>query len=80
IINFYFKISLHMIGIGSFTGFFTGLSLHFGINFTPEILSGIIVAGIIGYARLKTDSHDANEIYSGFAMGAVTMTLLLILI
>ena len=78
IINFYLKISLHMIGAGSFTGLFLGLSLNFGINLNAEILSGIILAGIIGFARLKSNSHKPAEIYSGFALGAVTMTLLMI--
>ncbi len=80
IINFYRKISLHMIAAGSFTGLFAGLSLKFGINFTPEILAGILVAGVVGFARLKSNSHDPAEIYSGFVMGAAVMSLLLILL
>jgi hypothetical protein len=80
IINFYRKISLHMIGAGSVTGLFLGLSLNFGINFTLEIVAGIMLAGFIGYARLKSNSHQPAEIYSGFAMGVVTMTLLILLL
>ena len=80
IINFYRKISLHMIGAGSVTGLFLGLSLNFGINFNAELLSCIMLAGMIGFARLKSNSHDPAEIYSGFAMGAATMTLLMILL
>ena len=80
IINFYRKISLHMIGAGSITGLFLGLSLNFGVNFTVEVVAGIMLAGIIGYARLKSNSHDPAEIYSGFAMGVVIMTLLMILL
>ena len=80
IINFYRKISLHMIGAGSITGLFLGLSLNFGVNFTVEVVAGIMLAGIIGYARLKSNSHDPAEIYSGFALGVVIMTLLMILL
>ncbi len=80
IINFYMKISLHMIGIGGFTGLFLGLSLNFGINLNTEIYTGILLAGIIGFARLKANSHQPTEIYSGFLMGAVVMTLLITLL
>jgi hypothetical protein len=79
-VNFYRKISLHMIGAGSFTGLFLGLALKFGINLNVEILSGIIISGIIGYARLKEKSHHPAEIYSGFLMGILTMTLLMLLL
>ena len=79
VVNFYWKISLHMIGIGSFTGLFLGLSLNFGINLYFEILSGILLAGIIGFARLKSNSHQPAEIYSGFVMGVVVMATLIIL-
>ena len=80
IINFYRKISLHMIGIGGFTGLFLGLSLNFGINLNTEIFTGILLGGIIGFARLKENSHHPAEIYSGFLMGAVVMTLLISLL
>ncbi|MEI7897378.1 MAG: hypothetical protein WCJ26_10120 [bacterium] len=80
IVNFYRKISLHMIGIGSFTGLFLGLSLNFGINLYTEIFSGILLAGILGFARLKSNSHQPAEIYSGFLMGAAVMTILMTLL
>ncbi|MCX6304668.1 MAG: hypothetical protein NT040_06855 [Bacteroidetes bacterium] len=80
ILNFSRKISLHMIGIGSLTGLFLGLSLNFGIDLQTEIFSGILLAGIIGFARLKTNSHQPAEIYSGFAMGVIVMTVLLTLL
>jgi hypothetical protein len=80
VVNFYRKISLHMIGAGSFAGLFLGLSLNFGLNFNAEIFSAIILAGIIGYARLKSGTHNPSEIYSGFAMGTIGMTLLIFLL
>ncbi|MEI7500120.1 MAG: hypothetical protein WCK84_06675 [Bacteroidota bacterium] len=79
-VNFYHKISLHMIAAGSFTGLLLGLSLNFGINFNAEVFLAIILAGIIGYARLKSGTHKPAEIYSGFVMGAIVMTLLIILL
>lgn len=78
--SFFRKISLHMIGIGGYTGFFLGLALNSATDFTAEILAGILLAGIIGFARLKSDSHQPAEIYSGFAMGTVVMSVLILLL
>jgi hypothetical protein len=80
LINFYWKISLHMIGAGSFTGLFLGLSLNLGINFDVEVVSGFITGGIIGFARLKSDSHNPSEIYAGFLLGVVIMAMLMVLL
>jgi hypothetical protein len=80
IINFYRKISLHMLAMGSFTGLFVGLSLQFGINFTPEIIIGILLAGVVGYSRLKSNTHQPSEIYSGFLTGTVVLAALLFLL
>lgn len=76
IINFYRMISLHALGIGSFTGLFLGLSLNFRINFIPEIIVGILLAGIIGYARLKQNAHQPSDVYSGFVIGVLVLTTL----
>jgi len=78
--NFYSKISLHMIGTGAFTGLFLGITIRFGINFLPFILVGILLSGLIGFARLIIQSHKPVEIYSGFLMGLFTMILLIILV
>ncbi|MEI6435276.1 MAG: hypothetical protein WCP32_10560 [Bacteroidota bacterium] len=80
VINFYSRISLHTLAIGSFTGLFLGLSLNFGINFTPEIIIGILLAGIIGFARLKSNAHKPSDVYFGFLAGVVTLTTLIILL
>ena len=80
IVNFSRKISLHTLGAGSVTGLFLGLSLHFGLNLHAEVFMGILLAGIVGFARLKTDSHQPAEIYSGFAVGVAVMTVLVMLI
>lgn len=80
VVNFYRKVSLHMIAAGSFTGLFLGLSLNFGINLNIAILAGILLGGIIGFARLKSNSHQPAEIYSGYAMGVLVMTVLMTLL
>ncbi|MCK9219564.1 MAG: hypothetical protein PHF97_02765 [Bacteroidales bacterium] len=80
VINYYYKISLHMTGIGSFVGFFLGLSLNFGLNLNLEILLGIFFAGWIGFGRMKMNSHHPSELITGFITGSVVMTTIMLLI
>jgi len=78
IISFYRKISLHMIGIGGMTGLLMGLSINLGIDLTWFLIPVILLAGMLGFARLKSNSHKPSEIYSGFLVGAGVMFLLFI--
>ena len=78
IISFYRKISLHMIGVGGMVGLLTGLSLNLGLDLTWFVIGAIILGGILGFARIQSNSHKPSEIYSGFLVGAVVMFLLFI--
>ena len=80
VITFYKKISLHMLGMGSFSGLFLGLSLNFGLHFLNLFLAGILLSGLVGWARLKSNSHQPAEIYSGFFVGAGVLTALIVLL
>jgi len=73
IINIWWKISTHMVGIGGIFGLIMGLSLKLGMDMTFIIAAIILVSGIVGYARLKSSSHKPAEIYSGFLTGVVVM-------
>jgi len=78
IVNFYFRISLHMIGLGSLTGLFLGLSFKYGINFYGIIVGSIVLAGITGFSRLKLMAHAPAEIYYGFLLGLSVLTMLIV--
>jgi len=79
VVNFYHKVSLHMTGMGGITGFFLGLSFVFGLHFMILALASILLSGIVGTARLTLNAHKPSEIYSGFLLGSIIMTLLVIL-
>jgi hypothetical protein len=76
ILTFYMKISLHMVGTGGFLGMLTGLALNFSYPLAGAITGMILVCGLVGYIRLKTNSHKPSEVYAGFLVGAVVMFLL----
>ncbi|MGD0710043.1 MAG: hypothetical protein ABR968_02595 [Bacteroidales bacterium] len=73
IVNLWWKISTHMVGMGGVFGLITGLSLKLGIDMTFIIAAIMLVSGIVGYARLRSGSHKPAEIYTGFLTGAVVM-------
>jgi len=80
IINFYHKVSLHMVGMGGVSGFFLGLSCIFGLHFLVLVLISLLLSGMVGSARLIANAHKPAEIYSGFLMGCVIMTLMVVLL
>jgi len=80
ILNFYHKISLYLISIGGFTGLFLGLSLNLGTDFSFYIFTGILLSGLLGFARLKMNAHHPAEIYSGFLLGVSIMSVLMSLL
>jgi hypothetical protein len=79
-VNFFTKISLHMIAAGSITGLFIGLTLNVGIDMSLEAILTILLAGVIGFARIKTGSHRPVDVYAGYGMGATVMTVLIVLL
>ena len=79
IINFYYKISIHMVGIGGMLGAFTGLSIMLGVNIVYFVIPIIIIAGITGTSRLILGAHKPIQVYSGFLLGSIMMTLIFII-
>jgi hypothetical protein len=69
IINFKWKISIHMIGIGGIIGTFFGMSTFLFVDLRIPILFCLLVAGFLGSARLTLGAHSPLQVYAGFAVG-----------
>jgi hypothetical protein len=78
LISFFWKISLHTIAAGGATGLFTGLSLLLLQPFQAIILMAILLGGIIGFARLKLESHNPAQVYLGWIVGFLVMLFVVI--
>jgi hypothetical protein len=78
-INLRWKISVHTAAMGGLTGMILGLSYRLQTDLF--IMTGIIIicSGLVGFARLKTDSHKPSEIYSGYLVGATIFLLMFLL-
>ena len=72
-INLWWKISTHMAGIGGVFGMIIGISLTLSLELLLILMVTTILAGLIGYSRLKLNAHKPSEIYTGFLVGAMIM-------
>ena len=62
-INFFWKISIHMIAIGGLIGMLLGLSFTGIIGQPYFVIISIFVAGLIGFARLQFKAHTPAQVY-----------------
>lgn len=69
VITLFWKISLHMLSIGATIGFLMAIGLHYEWLFPQIILPIFLIAGVVGYARLKLQAHTPAQIYVGFLAG-----------
>jgi membrane-associated phospholipid phosphatase len=80
IINLWWKISIHTAAIGGMMGAFLAIAARYYLDLQWLIAFLILVAGLVGYARLKLDTHRPSQIYMGFLVGATGMILIYFLI
>lgn len=68
-INLKFKISAHMVGIGGLLGVLISISYLIKFDMTLFYIFVIILAGIVGFARLTLNEHKPLQVYAGFLLG-----------
>ena len=78
-ITYFWKISLHMIGIGGFTGFILGLCIAHHYSVTILLPFCFLIAGIVGTARLYLNSHTSSQIYIGYGVGFITSVIFMLI-
>jgi hypothetical protein len=69
-VSLFWKISIHMAGIGGLTGMILGISLVYRIDATIILSISILVAGLIAASRLRLQSHNIIQLIAGFFIGA----------
>lgn len=76
LINLRFKISAHMVGIGGLLGGIMSVSSLIDFNMTGYYIAIIVIAGLVGFARLQLEEHKPSQIYTGFLLGLFVQTFL----
>lgn len=69
LINLIYKISLHTLGWGALSATLISISLRIGMSLLLPIVVSALIAGLVGYARLKQNAHNQAEIYLGYVAG-----------
>lgn len=74
-ISFYYKVSVHMLGIGGIVGIIILISYLSKTVFLSELILTIFCAGLIGFSRLKLKAHTPLQVILGFSIGVFTEIL-----
>jgi len=77
IITFFWKISMHMIGAGGLVGVFFSVNfMNYG--YMPwTLMFTILLAGLVGSARLYLGKHTIWQVFAGFMVGFLSVIIML---
>ena len=75
-INFRWKISLHMVSLGGFTGFLISSALLLKTDMAWLIMICFLVSGAVGTSRLLLKTHTQAQVYVGYLLGMAVMLIL----
>lgn len=78
IITLRWKISIHSAGVGSLLATVMALSVRMYANLEAIWIPLIFISGLVMASRLYLNSHNPPQIYSGFALGFLTIWLVLV--
>ena len=70
-LNSFMKVSLHSLASGGVLGIMLGLFHRHDTGNTGLLISLILLLGLVGSARLASQSHSQSEVYIGGILGIV---------
>jgi hypothetical protein len=68
-VNLRWKVSAHTAGMSGLIAMMIVLSYKLQTDLNPMIGILIFCSGLVGFARLKTNSHKPSEVYTGYLIG-----------
>ena len=77
VVNLKWKLSEHMAGVGAIVGGRVSFSALFGYNPVWWLCLFILIAGVLGTARIILQHHTLGEVLVGFAVGLICSLLVL---
>lgn len=79
LISFFWKISIHMLGIGGLLGALLAIWLKYGVTTHLWMLAILVAAGLIGSSRLLLGAHSPKQVYAGFLLGVAVVSSVVLL-
>lgn len=77
-VTFFWKISIHMIGIGGVCGALLGLCRYLDADLTYPLVAFIVLSGLLASARLERKAHTPAQLLVGFLVGVLSIFVLLV--
>jgi membrane-associated phospholipid phosphatase len=77
VLNLRWKLSEHMAGMGAVIGGVVSFSALFGYNPLWWLCLFIMIAGLLGSARIILNHHTVGEVFGGFVVGLLCTLLVL---
>ena len=77
VVNLKWKLSEHMAGVGAIVGGLVSFSALFVYNPVWWLCLFILIAGVLGTARIILQHHTLGEVLVGFAVGLICSLLVL---
>ena len=79
IINIWWKVSTHMVGMGGLAGALNAFSILFFYNPVVPFCGLLLLSGMLGTSRIILRQHSLAQVLVGFVIGyACSMTFILI--
>jgi hypothetical protein len=75
ILNNFFKISMHAIGVGCAAAFITIVGFQSPFHLGQSIAVAWIIAGLVCTARFLVSDHTNKDIYTGLLLGVICQAI-----
>lgn len=72
-VNIFFKISMHTMAAGGMIGIVIVLMFISPVSMMIPLFVAMLIAGIMGTARLILGAHRTGEVWLGYALGILVM-------
>lgn len=69
LVNIFFKVSMHTTGAGGMLGMLIVLMILSPVSLALPLFLGLLIAGMVGTARMLLRAHHASEIWFGYLLG-----------
>ncbi len=79
VVSLYWKISLHLTGIGAVVALLVVMNILGVGNMMIPLMTAVLLAGTLASARLYLGKHNGNQVLAGFCGGYVVATLAVML-
>ena len=75
VVSRYWKISLHLTGMGAVVALFVVMNILGVGNMTVPLMVAILLSGALASARLYLGCHNGRQVLAGFCGGFVVTVL-----